>query len=598
MQDQTAHPKKRSLYYAGINNCGMKMKHQIKLLGLGCVILWLSLTPLGAQLVIPQNPYTFNALTNGITPDGPLTYGAGGFYYGTTYGGGLNNRGSIFKLATNGLLTTLVSFANTNGANPYAGLTLGNDGNFYGTTYGGGSSGRGAIYRVTTNGLLTTLVSFANTNGANPYAGLTLGNDGNFYGTTYNGGSSGRGTIYRVTTNGLLTTLVSFANTNGANPYAGLTLGNDGNFYGTTYNGGLDGYGVYYRVTPAGGLTVLASFTSGNGANPAASLILAGDGNFYGSTVNGGNSDYGILFQASPAGAVNTLYSFSGGDGANPYGSLTVDVDGNLYGTTSQGGDNGYGTTFQCTTNGTVTTLFSFGYTNGSTPLAGLTAGSDGNFYGTASAGGNNGFGVVFTLPRPVSILAQPTNMSVVFGNSAAFGVTAAGGLPFTYQWLVAGAVLAGATNSTLLLPSVNFSQQGSYSVVVANAYSSITSSPALLSVTCPTLTLSPTTLPDAINGSPYSANLSVSGSLPPYQFSWAGGTMPPGIVPFEQTKLQNIANFSSGIGSFPVGQMVVGTNGNLLGTAQNGGAYGHGGVFSVSTGGQLITLLSFVNGG
>ena len=42
----------------------------------------------------------------------------------------------------------------------------------------------GTVFKVTTNGTLTTLVSFNGTNGANPNAALTLGNDGNFYGTT------------------------------------------------------------------------------------------------------------------------------------------------------------------------------------------------------------------------------------------------------------------------------------------------------------------------------------------------------------------------------------------------------------------------------
>ena len=61
-------------------------------------------------------------------------------------------------------LQTLCSFNSTNGAIPYAALTLGNDGNFYGTT----SGDYGTVFRMTTNGTLTTLVSFSKTNGANP----------------------------------------------------------------------------------------------------------------------------------------------------------------------------------------------------------------------------------------------------------------------------------------------------------------------------------------------------------------------------------------------------------------------------------------------
>ncbi|MGA2242694.1 MAG: choice-of-anchor tandem repeat GloVer-containing protein [Verrucomicrobiota bacterium] len=133
------------------------------------------------------NFYAF-AQTNGASPYAGLTMGNDGNFYGTTarggsgVEGGSGGYGTVFKVTTKGTLTTLVSFKGTNGAWPYAGLTMGNDGNFYGTTYVGGSIyDDGTVFKMTTNGTLTTLASFAQTNGASPYAALTMGNDGNFY---------------------------------------------------------------------------------------------------------------------------------------------------------------------------------------------------------------------------------------------------------------------------------------------------------------------------------------------------------------------------------------------------------------------------------
>jgi uncharacterized repeat protein (TIGR03803 family) len=54
----------------------------------------------------------------------------------------------VFKLGTNGTLTTLVSFDGTNGASPEAGLIQGADGNFYGTTTQGGTNGYGTVFRL------------------------------------------------------------------------------------------------------------------------------------------------------------------------------------------------------------------------------------------------------------------------------------------------------------------------------------------------------------------------------------------------------------------------------------------------------------------
>ncbi|MDB6067418.1 MAG: hypothetical protein JWR26_3626 [Pedosphaera sp.] len=59
----------------------------------------------------------------------------------------------------------------------------------------------------------------------------------------------------------------------------------------------------------------------------------------------------------------------------------------------------------------------------------------------------------------------------------------AAGTGPLSYQWRLNGTNIDGATNSTLTVTHVQAANQGSYSVVVNNAYGTVTSSSATLTV-------------------------------------------------------------------------------------------------------------------
>jgi uncharacterized repeat protein (TIGR03803 family) len=149
--------------------------------------------------------YTFTGGGDGSNPYAELVQGADGNLYGTAFFGGTNGYGTVFKITTNGTLTPLVSFGGTNGAYPQGRLVQqASDGILYGTTESGGAytnqsgSGYGTAFKLTTNGMLTTLVSFGGTNGANPQGGLVQGADGNLYGTTVDGGASGDGTIFRL----------------------------------------------------------------------------------------------------------------------------------------------------------------------------------------------------------------------------------------------------------------------------------------------------------------------------------------------------------------------------------------------------------------
>jgi uncharacterized repeat protein (TIGR03803 family) len=161
----------------------------------------------------------------------------------------------------------------------------------------------------------------------------------------------------------------------GANPMAELIQGADGNYYTTTNIGGagtcpgevedqIPGCGAVVKITPAGKLSVFYSFpydastsTAPNGWFPQAGLVQGDDGNFYGVTTEGGTggtscadttgqSGCGTVFKLTKSGVLTVLHSFCGGngcgslaiDGAEPTGRLIFGTNGDLYGTTQAGG--------------------------------------------------------------------------------------------------------------------------------------------------------------------------------------------------------------------------------------------------------------------
>jgi len=134
---------------------------------------------------------------------GGLVEGRDGCFYGTTVGSmyyeSPTNWGTVFKISSDGTFTTLYSFGGGNdGAHPYAGLVQGCDGYFYGTTSGGGTNGQGTIFKISSDGIFTSLYSFNGSDGSSPAAPLVQDNDGYFYGTTTGGGDSGGGTVFKL----------------------------------------------------------------------------------------------------------------------------------------------------------------------------------------------------------------------------------------------------------------------------------------------------------------------------------------------------------------------------------------------------------------
>jgi uncharacterized repeat protein (TIGR03803 family) len=171
--------------------------------------------------------------------------------------------------------------------------------------------------------------------------------------------------------------------------------------------------------------TVLYAFSGGSdGANPGSGLIFDSSGNLYSTTGSGGaaclqySSGCGTVFELAPNGTETVLHTFTGNDGAIPAAGVILDSRGNLYGTTLYGGNvgggggectDGCGTAFELASGGALTVLYAFcsqvnnvgTCIDGEDPYAGLIADQSGNLYGTTLRGGTapgDGQGVVFEL--------------------------------------------------------------------------------------------------------------------------------------------------------------------------------------------------------
>lgn len=87
---------------------------------------------------------------------------------------------------------------------------------------------------------------------------------------------------------------------------------------------------------------------------------------------------------------------------------------------------------------------------------------------------------------NPPVIISQPRSQTVSAYSHVTFTVAATGSVPFSYRWRKDGMNLPGpfsAFSATLILPNVHTNQAGAYSLVISNAYGSVTSSPAILAV-------------------------------------------------------------------------------------------------------------------
>jgi len=342
----------------------------------------------GSAFTVLKHFYRYaSSSTNGYSPYGQLVEGTNGFLYGTTSAGGRNLGGTIYRINTDGSgFATLRELASSTGSSPLNGLALASDGLLYGTTFDGGTNNGGVVFRIDQNG--SNYMTLTNvTSGQCPVAAVLETSEGELLGTTQLGGASGDGTIFKLQKNGTAFTVVrNFSSTgdDGESSYASLTLGSDGQFYGTTRLGSQFGAGAVFTIDPLGrSYQITAALSGAGGANPTAPLIELANGVMAGTSAYGGNSNRGTIFATSSTG-LTPLHNFGANSGGYfALAALTKATNGFLYGVTTLGGTNASGTLFRVAPDGSDYTVLKHFASGGLNPMQPLLQASDGLLYGT-----------------------------------------------------------------------------------------------------------------------------------------------------------------------------------------------------------------------
>jgi len=212
---------------------------------------------------------------DGNGPYGGVIFDNAGNLYGTTAIGGSYNEGTVFQLVpANGgwKENILYSFqGGSDGAQPWGALIFDHAGNLYGTTFGGGNQNAGTVFELTpSNGgwAFTTIYSFFGTSACQdgngrggPIASLVMDAAGSLYASTVCDGAYGLGSAFKLTRSGgtwTYTDLHDFCSegratcSDGYFPSGRLALDPAGNIYGTSVNGGHHylAEGVAWEITP------------------------------------------------------------------------------------------------------------------------------------------------------------------------------------------------------------------------------------------------------------------------------------------------------------------------------------------------------------
>ncbi len=326
------------------------------------------------------------------------------------------------------------------------------------------------------------------------------------------------------------------------------------------------------------------SFNGTKGSEPQAGLVQATDGSLYGTTKRGGANDAGTIFKIVSGGSAITLYDFCSQpkcqDGRDPEAGLIQATDGNFYGTTYLGGSSNRGTVFSITPSGALTVLYSFcaqaGCADGQSPTAALVQAPSGTLYSTTYSGGAYNRGTVFSMTTSGALT---TLYSFCAQTGCPDGSGPVGGFVQGASGFFYGTTEFGGAN-----------QSGTaYQITQTGTFTQLYNFCNLRNC--------------ADGAGPTGVLIQYSGGNF-YGTTAFGGDKGVGTV-FEMTSagvISTLHSFCSSTGctdgQYPYAGLVQATDGNLYGTAEQGGAQNGGVIFSITPGGLLSALYSFCSQG
>lgn len=219
------------------------------------------------------------------------------------------------------------------------------------------------------------------------------------------------------------------------------TQGRDGKLYGTSPEP-KDTSGSDFTLSPSGQLAVLYMFGSeAGGVSPFAGLTLGTDGNYYGAASGGGSAQFGTLYRLTPQGSMAILHNFLGqNDGSSPLSPPVEGADGNFYGTTNGNAANPATIYKYSPSSGTVTTIYQFDSQHGINVQSALAQATDGYLYGVALQGGADDLGTVFKISTSGQVIfcysftgkedgANPFGPLIEASDGLFYGMTNSGGV-------------------------------------------------------------------------------------------------------------------------------------------------------------------------